>query len=357
MTSLPPDRRGMALALTLVALVIVGALVAGALFSGTADQRMAENARFQQQSFGVAEGVAFGALGTWPANRRVYAVRRAYPLDSAAPLASDGPAVSPGRRGSYAGNVYRLSRTLYLLDVTARDTTSRTRQRLGMLIRIVPPQVNVQAALTIGEGGGGGGGSGTPLLNGTDTPLPTRDCGPAEASVAAVRSTSDSSAPYASGSPEYAALSSRASLELSPGRYAPGPVVVDGVCVTDAQPGNWGDGNDDTGPCGAYLPIVWLKGAGTSSITGGQSQGVLLVDGDLAVTGPFSFYGLIVVRGALTTSANAALAVYGAVVARRTDWGAGGTVTLNWSSCAVTDALLAAGIGALNRSRGWVQLY
>src|SRR2546426_6981934 len=49
------NERGMALAIAIVALVIVGALIAGAFFSGTQEQRVAENVRRVQASFGVAE--------------------------------------------------------------------------------------------------------------------------------------------------------------------------------------------------------------------------------------------------------------------------------------------------------------
>jgi len=291
------DGRGMALALTLVALVIVGALVASALFSGTAEQRMAENVRFGLQSFGVAEGAAYGALGTWPANRSTYTGRRAYPLDSAVPMQTDG---------SYSGTVYRLSSTLYLLDVTGRDIRSRAdglrdgiSQRLGLLIRIVPLQADIQAALTTLDESVTRGGRNT-FLNGTDNPPPAgsnwSDCGPTGASVAGVRSTLDTTVLYRYGSSGYATLSQQASVQLAPGSYRPSPVVVSGVCETNAQPSNWGDGNDHTSPCGAYFPIVWLKGnppfsaTSTWSILGGQGQGVLLVDGDLSVHGPFTFY-------------------------------------------------------------------
>src|SRR5881296_3081089 len=49
------DERGMALALAIFALVVVGALVAGAFFAGTQEQRVGENWRRLQQSFGAAE--------------------------------------------------------------------------------------------------------------------------------------------------------------------------------------------------------------------------------------------------------------------------------------------------------------
>jgi len=62
MESLLRNERGMALGLAIVALVVGGALIAGALFAGTQEQRLGENARRLQQSFGVAEGGAYDFL-------------------------------------------------------------------------------------------------------------------------------------------------------------------------------------------------------------------------------------------------------------------------------------------------------
>jgi hypothetical protein len=98
-----------------------------------------------------------------------------------------------------------------------------------------------------------------------------------------------------------------------------------------------------------------LKGSGT--IVGGQGQGVLLVDGDLSLDGPFTFYGLVVVQGRLSVAGSAAATVYGAVSAGSAALAPSSSVTVNWSSCAVTQALLGTGIATLSRSRGWVQLY
>ncbi len=47
------DERGMALAVAIFALVVVGALVAGAFFAGTQEQRVGENQRRVQTSFGA----------------------------------------------------------------------------------------------------------------------------------------------------------------------------------------------------------------------------------------------------------------------------------------------------------------
>src|SRR5438445_7080211 len=74
------NERGMALALAIVALVIVGALIAGAFFAGTQEQRMGENARYSQRSFGVAEGAANYVIGHWVP--RDYRSSGNYPLTS-----------------------------------------------------------------------------------------------------------------------------------------------------------------------------------------------------------------------------------------------------------------------------------
>ena len=59
------DERGMALAVAIFALVIVGALIAGAFFAGTQEQRVGENQRRVQASFGVAEAGVQERVMSW----------------------------------------------------------------------------------------------------------------------------------------------------------------------------------------------------------------------------------------------------------------------------------------------------
>src|SRR5213593_5135627 len=75
------NERGMALAIAIVALVIVGALIAGALFSGTQEQRVAENVRRVQASFGVAEEGVYDIIRGWsdPTTKQKYANLYPYP--------------------------------------------------------------------------------------------------------------------------------------------------------------------------------------------------------------------------------------------------------------------------------------
>src|SRR3989442_9759190 len=183
------NERGMALALAIVAMVIVGALVAGALFSGTQEQRMAESSRFQQQSFGVAEAGAAELIRTW--NTRTFNGRRAYPQDSAATIQWTQAA---SNTGSFNGSVYKLADNLYLFDVTGRDTMSRANrlqgggfnQRLGVLTRIKPLQVDIQASLTTGNSDQL---AGQAVVDGNDhVPPGWLTCGPPGPALAGVRS-------------------------------------------------------------------------------------------------------------------------------------------------------------------------
>src|SRR5205085_9961924 len=92
------DERGMALAVAIFALVVVGALVAGAFFAGTQEQRVGENQRRVQTSFGVAEAGAQERVLTWdPATMNK---RAQYPADSAAIATT----TAPNGSGSDGGN-------------------------------------------------------------------------------------------------------------------------------------------------------------------------------------------------------------------------------------------------------------
>src|SRR5206468_11170027 len=157
------NERGMALALAIVALVVVGALIAGALFSGTQEQRVAENVRRVQASCGVAEEGVYDIIRGWdtPTNRTSHAGLYSYPAAQGGAAQGTfplGPKTAASKTGSYNGTMFKLNDQLYLIDMTAQDTMSlagRIRgggasQRLGLLTRIRPLQVNTQAAVTSG---------------------------------------------------------------------------------------------------------------------------------------------------------------------------------------------------------------
>src|SRR3989449_3713443 len=154
MKRIPRNERGMALAVAIFALVVVGALVAGAFFAGTQEQRVGENQRRVQTSFGVAEAGAQESVLKWDPstmNRRPLYCNCAG--GDSVPIANT-PA--PSGTGSYGGYSYRVGPNLFLIDVTGRDRASAAgaiaggggaRQRIGMITRTAAVDVGIAASL------------------------------------------------------------------------------------------------------------------------------------------------------------------------------------------------------------------
>src|SRR5439155_99225 len=85
-----------------------GTLIAGALFSGTQEQRVAENVRRVQASFGVAEEGVYDIIRGWsdPTTKQKYA--NLYPYPAVAPSRDTvqfGKKTAKSMTGSYSGEM------------------------------------------------------------------------------------------------------------------------------------------------------------------------------------------------------------------------------------------------------------
>jgi hypothetical protein len=399
------SERGMALAIAIVALVVVGALVAGAFFAGTQEQRVGENSGRMLQSFGVAEEGAYEVINKWQDSIGVYNAQAVYPNDSVAfPHGGGGsyPTVwltAANKTGVYGGHLYKLNDEQYFIDMTGLDSVSLRasagalrhiggggRQRIGLLARIKPLVVDVQAALTTGKGNVVAGNA---VISGYDqSPTGWPDCGPLDNPKAGIRAdtgtvvtqqgssqimgmpavkrdgvvTDSTFSKY--GDVTYAQLAARANITL-PGQDFNNfiqPSAVNGVC-NKADLRNWGDGVNRPSPtnCAGYYPIVHITGDLT--VAGRQGQGILLVDGNLNVTGGFQWFGVTIVKGKLSTAGGGGNPAHfwgGVMVqdsATISDNSISGSANLLYSRCAILKALDATGVVSLMRSRGWVQLF
>ena len=391
MSRIVQHERGVALPVAIFAIVVIGALVAGALFAATQEQRAGESSRRLQQSFGVAEVGAYDVVRTW--DSPTYNQRGVYPTDSVAVPNALLTGTTPRSTGSYGGYVYRLNNNLYLIDVTGHDTVSgtgssssgRARQRVGLLTRVKLLGLNVQAALTTGTSDAL---SGQATVNGTDQNPPGWDAcaatGPSLAGIRADEGARVDTSGQASvigtppvridpgvsdstfsrfGDVTYAALAARADITLPGQNFSVNiaPVVTNGQC-DKTVPTNWGDGVNPSGPCGSYSPIVHITGNAT--INGDQGQGILLVDGNLSIQGAaFQWFGVAIIQGRLQTAggANTDAHFWGAMLVHDSvTFGANqlsGHANINYSSCALGQALNRTGVVAPLRSRGWVQLF
>jgi len=384
MKRIPRNERGMALAVAIFALVVVGALVAGAFFAGTQEQRVGENQRRVQTSFGVAEAGAQERVLSWDAtsmNRRPQ-----YPADSVV----IGPnANAPNGTGSYGGYSYRVGPNLFLIDVTGRDNASAAgaiaggggaRQRIGMLTRIAPVQFGIRASLTTQ---GQVAMSGNANIDGADQ-IPTgwASCDPPGPAQAGVRDqggnvsetgnatvlgvppvvndpTINNNTFTTFGGATYASLAAKANLVIPAGNYSTDPVVTNGQCDHTVLT-NWGDGENPNAPCASYFPII--HATGTITLNNTQGQGILLVDGDLNIQGSYQFFGIVIIQGDLKTAGGGTTDAHfwGGVMAKNADLSTqslSGKATLNFSSCAILTALQATSPISMMRSRGWAQLY
>jgi hypothetical protein len=368
------DRRGIALALVLWVLVIGAALLTLALFTAVQEQRASGAERRLQHGFADAEAGLATALDVWtPASLRLLLPGS---FDS---LAIGGTLDDDGR--SWRGVLRRLSATLFLLEVAvdARPEDGagplRAQVRLGRLVETRAPTVAVSAALSVG--GRAALGADT-RVDGRDTIPPWRpDCPDSDSGVAGLaagtatlatgsavvgtppvlfRAATDSTlAPQDSA--VFDRLASRADVLLPGGTLTTLPATVGTACdVGDLE--NWGAPSDPLSPCWEYLPIIHV--GGDLTLAAGEGQGILLVDGNLSVATSYRFYGIVLVRGRLSVSGSSSgAALIGAVAA-----GSVGTpsdpasgVTIRYSKCMISNALLSSGVLAPLPSRGWKQLY
>jgi hypothetical protein len=382
------DERGMALAVAIFALVVVGALVAGAFFAGTQEQRVGENQRRVQSSFGVAEAGAQERVLTWdPGSMN----KRPLYCNCAGGDSVEIPnAPAPGGSGSYGGYSYKLGPNLFLIDVTGRDRASAAgaiaggggaRQRIGLITRIAPVDFGIHASLTTQ---GGVSLQGNANVNGADQ-IPTgwMACEPPGVAQPGIRDnggnvttggngnvvgnpavvndpTLDNTDFTQFGGATYAELAARATITLPTGTYKTQP-VVDGAGACDHSVlTNWGDGVNPASACGSYFPIIHI--AGSAVLNGDQGQGILLVDGNLQVNGSYQFFGITIIQGDLTTAGGGSTDAHfwGGTMAKNADLSIqnlSGKATLNYSSCSIQAVLQATSPISQMRSRGWVQLY
>src|SRR6266487_2430100 len=316
------NERGMALAVAIFALVVVGALVAGAFFAGTQEQRVGENQRRVQTSFGAAEAGVQERVISWKPDSMNK--RNAYPQDSVPIYSVSAQGSTPGGTGRYFGYSYKLGNNIFLIDVTGRDRASANgplaggagaRQRIGMITRLAPVDFGIHASLTTQ---GGVSLSGNADVNGYDqVPTGWVGCDPPGAPQAGIR---------------------------DPG----------------ANVGTSGNGAVQGYPAVVNDPTI--NNTGDVTLNGDQGQGVLLVDGTLNVNGSYQFFGIAIIQQDIKTAGggNTDAHFWGGVMAKNADLSTqnvSGHATLNYSSCSILSALQATSQISMMRQRGWVQLY
>jgi hypothetical protein len=124
-----------------------------------------------------------------------------------------------------------------------------------------------------------------------------------------------------------------------------GPTLTAGGQCDTANNHNWGAPTDDTSPCWDHFPIIYYPGSQMDFSSNTSGQGILLIEGDMRITGQFKFYGPVIVKGLLETAGGGASGAhfYGGVIAANVSLNESsvlGNAAIHFSSCAVTRAVL-----------------
>ena len=384
-TSPSPGRSGFALPVAVFALVVVGILVTGGFFMARQETRIGMATENAQTAFYLAEQGAIQTMANWTSDYNVGAWNTKTVADTTS-------------NGTWAVTITPMTSRLFFLDATGTASAggalwSGATRRVGVIARINTANVTPRAGLTT-QGSLKFGGSAE--IHGTDE-APDGSNGSADWGSQCT-GLSDSDKPGIliddtthinwngnrkkiegdmSGDPKFTEDSSLTAdnlmafgdlswddmVALADKVISSSPSIgasynADGTCNRSPL-GNWGAPTDTTDTCFNYFPIIYSTG--DLSLSSGAGQGILLVNGDLKVTGGFEFYGPVFVSGTLTTMGSGGH-FWGGVVAANADISTNtvlGNAVINFSACAVQRAIL--NNSALTKarplaSRSWIDL-
>jgi hypothetical protein len=367
-------REGLALPMVLGAITLIGTLIAGVMYLATQDYRVGANALNESRAESAAE-MGLNRLTTdWDQTKNTSMVT------------GDTLRLNYTDVGGASVSVFvtRLPGPFFwaVSEAQTRGNSVQygSRRRFGSLFRLDTPAMTILGAVTAA---GNVKVSGNVSINGNDANPSGWSCtgslsNKAGAVISPTATVTTSGSVVVNGSPPtttssaatdtntyvnyggptYTSLAAMANITLPGGTYTGmAPVVVAGVCNKTLTL-NWGDPVRPGGACATYMPIIHLTG--DSKVTTGSGQGILLVDGDLTLSGNFSFTGIIVARGTVRASGTGNT-ITGVVMAAAIDLGDAvtltGGATVQYSSCAVQQALATTSPLVPAKGRSWVNLY
>lgn len=380
------NEQGFALATAILALVVVGALVTAGFFAASQEGRIGTTNAQADLAFYIAEQGLQNTLGTVK-KRQIRNLAPGQTLERTGTVTVGGRTV-----GNYTATIRPFGGEHFFVEtigtVTQGGLYAGAQRRLGMVVRTMEIRFPMTAALTTY---GGINLRGNALISGTDTnPNEWADslCDPTSLQESGIRTTptafiGESGNPTITGDPrierdptldpgdfedfgdiDLAELYGMASHILAGGSFTPTPTFDGAVCRTTDR-NNWGDPTaSPDNDCSDYFPIIYSRGS-VSLGGGGRGQGVLVVEGDLSVTGTFEFFGIVIVTGVFNNNRGSGNAeIHGTLLTKNNadiedNSEFRGTPVLQFSTCTVERAIQEN--DALSRlfpvqKRSWVDL-
>lgn len=369
-------REGFALALAIGAIVVIGALIAGVFFASSQQFRIGRSTLLQTRARAGAEYGLNSLFDTNTANahtqwRSAWNNSTALGVQSVIPVASTGDVWDTVR-------VTKLNTLSFLVTSEAGTGTaeaSKAHDRLGALVVLKVPKIKIRGAVTL-KGDIKTGGSTT--ISGNDTTVSGWNCPPPDTALPGIDMAPGGKFQCSgckgdiSGNPTMKSNDAAAANDSTYTQFgdldwasmtAQGKIVsgnpglptynADGSCNT-TDPYNWGDPLNPTLACGTYYPILYAPG--DLSVTGGIGQGILLVNGNLNISGTFVFYGMVIAKGIVSNTGNGT--IYGALMAAGVDQTkVTGSTIVHYSSCVLNRSIRGSAKPILAPRRSWVELY
>jgi hypothetical protein len=376
MNAMMRRRAGMALPMVLGAITLIGTLIAGVMYLATQDFRVGANTLNETRAEAAAEMGLNRVLTDWDQSRNT------------SMATGDTTRVNYTDPSGASVNVFitRLPGPFFwaVSEGQTRNNALQygARRRYGSLLRLNTPAINFLGAVTAA---GNVRASGNVTVSGNDANPTGWACTGALANVPGAVLTptatvtfngtanvagnppyttnaaaSDTNTYFNYGGATYALLAAMANITLGSGTYnGMGPALTGTTCNKSSTM-NWGDPvrHVPAAACETYFPIIHFTG--NTTLTNGTGQGILLVDGDLTKSGNFSFTGVVIARGTIRSSGSNN-GVTGVEMAAAVDFGdaitLSGSTTIQYSSCAVQQALSASSAIGTSKGRAWVNLY
>ena len=353
-------REGFALAATILAMLVVGAIVTGGFYAASQEGQIARSTSSADDALFIAEtGMTNTMVQTTPTTLTGIA------LSGSLNGSATNVTVGGQTLGNYVARIARVSDRLFVISATATVTRggryAGATHQVASLLRLRTADFDNQAAVMVyGDLAVGGNAE----VDGTDYyPSSWTGVGCSLTTGTAAVLTNPSTTVSTSGSAVITGPTVRQPLTANDfnvfgditwldlvsmkdktvsGTINPAPVVVSGVCDMTLNT-NWGS-SSPTNACYNYFPIIYAPGNLNIS-SSNEGQGILLVEGDLDITGGFNFYGVAVVKGTIRIPGtgghiNGTTLVYGDGQIATTSATSTGNSLLQYSSCSIQRAVL-----------------
>ena len=372
-------RRGAALLVTLIAVIVLALLSTGAMLGSMQEFRAGRNALVEQRAFAVAEFGLNREIANWDRSRNLPPpVGRAIGVTDSSPVY-----VAQGDTARVF--ITRLTENTYWVVSVGRANIGNgqleAQRQTHVLVRLAYPSITPGGAIVTA---GNIDVKGSADITGEDTdPAGWVQCASiADRDTFAIAYAPDKNVsiqkpelvtgginpdPVAADSNTYVrygtetwnTLAANADITLSGGSYQPEPVGSATECTYGTL--NWGEPSRELGyiaGCKNYFPIIYASSGIT--INHGRGQGILLVNGDVKLTGNMQWHGLIIARDDIIKG-NGTFDLWGSAMSRNANLMDDNSITGNssfkWSKCAVESAMRGSAILTRVKERSWVQMF